>query len=436
MKQDLLKKIELKTAKIGIIGLGYVGLPLAIECAKKGFHTVGLDVNNEKIQSLLTATSYVDDVKDQEIEAILEKNTFVPSTDFSMVKDLEILIICVPTPLDNHYQPNVKYIQHAGNLIAEFLSKNSVVVLESTTYPGTTRELLKPILESTGKICEQDFYLGFSPERVDPGNKLYTTKNTPKVVSGIGADALEVIESFYKEVLESEIHKVSTPEIAEMEKLLENTYRNINIGLINELTILCEKMKINVWEVIEAAKTKPYGFQAFYPGPGLGGHCIPLDPYYLSWKAKEQGFHTSMIESSMLVNNNMANYIVSRITKLLNKRKKSLHDSKILLLGMAYKKDISDYRESPAIDIMLHLKTEFSKVDFYDPYVQSYKHQEKCYQGLTTLDKEQLAQYDLVVITTDHSVLDYSMIQKNAKVIFDTRNATKDVEDKNNIELL
>src|SRR5699024_5855915 len=248
---------------------------------------------------------------------------------------------------------------------------------------GTTRELLKPILESTGKICEQDFYLGFSPERVDPGNKLYTTKNTPKVVSGIGTDALEDIESFYKEVLESEIHKVSTPEIAEMEKHLKNTYRNINIGLINELTILCEKMKINVWEVIEAAKTKPYGFQAFYPGPGLGGHCIPLYPCYLSWKAKEQGFHTSMIESSMLVNNNMANYIVSRITKLLNKRKKSLHDSKILLLGVAYKKDISDYRESPAIDIILHLQAEFAKVDFYDPYVQSYKHQAKHYQGLT-----------------------------------------------------
>lgn len=436
MKKDLLKKIELKTAKIGIIGLGYVGLPLAIECAKKGFQTVGLDVNDEKIQFLLAAKSYVDDVKKQEIERVLATDKFVPSNDFSLVKDLEILVICVPTPLDDHYQPDTNYIQHAGSLIAKFLSKKSVVILESTTYPGTTRELLKPILEASGKRCEQDFYLGFSPERVDPGNKMYTTKNTPKVVSGIGTDALEVIEAFYKEVLETKIHKVCTPEIAEMEKLLENTYRNINIGLINELTMLCEKMQINVWEVIEAAKTKPYGFQAFYPGPGLGGHCIPLDPYYLSWKAKEQGFHTSMIESSMLVNNNMSNYIVSRITKILNKRKITLHDSKILLLGMAYKKDISDYRESPAIDIMLKLQAEFANVDFYDPYIQTYEHHSKNYQGLTSLDEEHLAHYDLIVITTDHSTVDYATIQKHAKMIFDTRNATKCIEDKSNIELL
>ena len=312
-----------------------------------------------------------------------------------------------------------------------------MVVLESTTYPGTTEELIKPILEEgSGLKCGKDFYLGFSPERVDPGNLIYKTKNTPKVVGAIGKDATEVIASMYRAVLEGDVYEVSSPAIAEMEKILENTYRNINIGLVNELTMLCNKMGISMWEVVDAAKTKPYGFQAFYPGPGLGGHCIPLDPYYLSWKAREYGFHTSMIETSMMINDRMPEYCVERAGKILNNHEKSLKNSRILVLGVAYKQDIDDYRESPAIRVIDELHKEQVLVDFYDPWIPEYKENGKVMAGLTEISPEIIASYDLVMITTAHSNVDYAMVQANAKAIFDTKNVMKDIHPRENIEVL
>ena len=317
------------------------------------------------------------------------------------------------------------------------MTKGTMVVLESTTYPGTTEELIKPILEEgSGLKCGEDFYLGFSPERVDPGNKQFKTKNTPKVVGAIGKDATEVIAAMYRAVLEGDVYEVSSPAVAEMEKILENTYRNINIGLVNELAIICDKMNISLWEVVDAASTKPYGFQPFYPGPGLGGHCIPLDPYYLSWKAREFGFHTSMIEASMMINDKMPEYCVERASKVLNRHKKALNGSKVLVLGVAYKQDIDDYRESPAIDVINVLKENGADVDFYDPFIPEYKDNGKIYKGIEKIDENIIASYDLIMITASHSVLDYDMIQKNAKAIFDTKNAMKNVENRENIEVL
>ena len=312
-----------------------------------------------------------------------------------------------------------------------------MVVLESTTYPGTTEELIKPLLEEgSGLKCGVDFYLGFSPERVDPGNAVYKTKNTPKVVGAIGKDATEVIAAMYRAVLDGDVHEVSSPAIAEMEKILENTYRNINIGLINELAILCDKMNINLWEVVDAAKTKPYGFQAFYPGPGLGGHCIPLDPYYLSWKAREYGFHTSMIEASMMINDKMPEYCVERAGKILNRFQKSLNGSKVLVLGVAYKQDIDDYRESPALHVIEELEKTGAEVDFYDPFISNYKANGVVKEGIQEINKTVISSYDLVMITTAHTTVDYTMVQKNAKVIFDTKNVMKNIADRENIEVL
>ena len=310
MKEILLNKIEQRTLTCGVVGLGYVGLPLAVEKAKAGFKTVGFDVQSQKVDMVNAGHNYIGDVVDSDLEALVKDGMLRATTDFSLVTDVDFIAICVPTPLDAHQQPDISYVRSSAEAIAKYLRKGTMVVLESTTYPGTTEELLKPILESTGLVCGKDFYLGFSPERVDPGNLIYKTKNTPKVVGAIGEDATECIAAVYRAVLGAEVHTVSSPAIAEMEKILENTYRNVNIGLVNELVQLCDKMHINFWEVIDAAKSKPYGFQAFYPGPGLGGHCIPLDPYYLSWKAREYGFHTSMIEASMMVNDKMPEYCV------------------------------------------------------------------------------------------------------------------------------
>ena len=313
-----------------------------------------------------------------------------------------------------------------------------MVVLESTTYPGTTEELIMPLLEQgSGLKCGQDFYLAFSPERVDPGNLIYQTKNTPKVVGGVGKDATEVIAAMYRNVLEGEIFEASSPKIAEMEKILENTYRNVNIGLINELAILCNKMDINIWEVIEAAKTKPFGFTPFYPGPGLGGHCIPLDPYYLSWKAREYGFHTSMIEASMMVNDRMPEYTVERAGKILNKFKKALNGAKVLILGVAYKGDIDDYRESPAIKVIEEFQKAGSEVQYYDPFVTEYTEKGHTKKGLSQLTAEIIQNSDIVIITTNHTKgIDYNFVQKNAKYIFDTKNAMKNILNRENIELL
>lgn len=437
MKAKLLSKIENRDITVGVVGLGYVGLPLAVEKAKAGFKTIGFDVQAEKVKLVNEGKNYIGDVVDSDLEKLVKEGLLSATTDFSFVKDVDFIAICVPTPLDSHQQPDISYVKSSTEEIAKYLTKETMVVLESTTYPGTTEELIKPILENgSGLKCGEDFYLGFSPERVDPGNLIYKTKNTPKVVGGVGKEATEVISAMYRAVLEGDVCEVSSPAIAEMEKILENTYRNINIGLINELAILCNKMGINIWEVVDAAKTKPYGFQAFYPGPGLGGHCIPLDPYYLSWKAREYGFHTSMIESSMMINDRMPEYCVDRAAKILNRYKKAINGAKVLVLGVAYKQDIDDYRESPAIHVIEELHKVGADVDFYDPWILEYRENGKTEKGLEVISPEIVAGYDIVMITTGHTNVDYDMVQKNAKVIFDTKNVTKNLADKSNIEVL
>ena len=437
MKQQLLKKIEEKSITVGVVGVGYVGLPLAVEKAKAGFKTIGFDVQDEKVKLVNEGHNYIGDVVDSDLKELVESKMLTATTDFSFVKDVDFVAICVPTPLDTHQQPDISYVKSSTEAISKYLTKGTMVVLESTTYPGTTEELIKPILEEgSGLKCGEDFYLGFSPERVDPGNLIYKTKNTPKVVGAIGKDATEVIATMYRAVLEGDVYEVSSPAIAEMEKILENTYRNINIGLVNELTMLCNKLGISMWEVVDAAKTKPYGFQAFYPGPGLGGHCIPLDPYYLSWKAREYGFHTSMIENSMMINDQMPEYCVERASKILNRHGKAMNGAKVLVVGVAYKQDIDDYRESPALRVIEVLKREMANVEFYDPWISEYKYKGEKYQGLKDITPEVIASYDLVMITAAHTNVDYDMIQKNAVAIFDTKNVMKNIENRENIEVL
>ena len=437
MKEELIQKIQSKTLTMGVCGLGYVGLPLAVDKAKHGFKTIGFDVQQEKVDLVNAGKNYIGDVVDADLEELVAAGMLSATTDFSRVCDVDFIAICVPTPLDAHQQPDISYVRNSAIEIAKNLHKGSMVVLESTTYPGTTEELLKPILEEgSGLKCGEDFYLGFSPERVDPGNQTYKTSNTPKVVGAIGADAAEVISMVYRAILDGDVHTVSCPAVAEMEKILENTYRNINIGLVNELAILCNKMNINIWEVIDAAKTKPYGFQAFYPGPGLGGHCIPLDPYYLSWKAREFGFHTSMIESSMMINDRMPEYTVERSGKILNRHKKALNGAKVLILGVAYKQDIDDYRESPAIRVIEEFHKTGANVDFYDPFITKYREKGVWYEGLLEISPEILRQYDLAVITTAHSNVDYDMVTSAGIPVFDCKNICKNIVNRENIEVL
>ena len=392
MKEKLLKKISERKLTVGVVGLGYVGLPLAVEKAKAGFKTIGFDVQKEKVDLVNKGQNYIGDVVDSDLKKLVEAGTFSATTDFSFVKDVDFIAICVPTPLDRHQQPDISYVRDSAKEISKYLKKETMVVLESTTYPGTTEELIKPILENGSSLkCGADFYLGFSPERVDPGNLIYKTKNTPKVVGAIGKDATEVIAAMYRTVLEGDVYEVSSPAVAEMEKILENTYRNVNIGLVNELAMLCNKMEISLWEVVDAAKTKPYGFQAFYPGPGLGGHCIPLDPYYLSWKAREYGFHTSMIESSMMINDKMPEYCVERAGKILNRHEKALKNSRVLVVGVAYKQDIDDYRESPAIRVIEELEKEQAKVEFFDPWIMQYREKGEVRTGIQEITPEIVA---------------------------------------------
>jgi len=437
MKSRLLTKIEKLEIKVGVIGLGYVGLPLAVEKAKAGFKTTGFDVQQKKVDMVNQGINYIGDVVQEDLAALVKSGMLHATSDFSFVADCDFIAICVPTPLDEHQQPDISYVRDSVIEISKYLKKESIVVLESTTYPGTTEELVKPLLEKgSGLVCGEDFYLGFSPERVDPGNLIYKTKNTPKVVGGIGKDATEVIAAVYRAVLSSDVYEVSSPAIAEMEKILENTYRNVNIGLVNELAKLCHEMGISIWEVIDAAKTKPYGFQAFYPGPGLGGHCIPLDPYYLSWKAREYGFHTSMIESSMMINDRMPEYTVERASKILNRFRKALNGSKVLVLGVAYKQDIDDYRESPALKVIEILERQGAEVTYYDPWVAEYRYKGRAVQGLKELTKETLQESDLVMVTAAHSNVDYGFVQQHAKAIFDTKNVMKAIKNRDNIEVL
>lgn len=437
MKEKLLQKIKNKELTVGVVGLGYVGLPLAVEKAKAGFKTIGFDVQEEKVKLVNEGHNYIGDVVDSDLKKLAGAGMLTATADFSFVKDVDFIAICVPTPLDRHQQPDISFVKSSVEAISKFLKRETIVVLESTTYPGTTEELVKPILEKgSGLKCGKDFYLGFSPERVDPGNLIYKTKNTPKVVGGIGKDAAEVIAAMYRAVLDGDVAEVSSPAVAEMEKILENTYRNINIGLVNELAMLCDRMGISIWEVIDAAKTKPYGFQAFYPGPGLGGHCIPLDPYYLSWKAREYGFHTSMIESSMMINDRMPEYCVDRAARILNRFEKSLKGSKVLVVGVAYKQDIDDYRESPALEVIEILKASGAEVAYYDPWIPRYRYHGEVTEGMTEITPEEVEEYDLLMITAAHSNVDYEMLQRHAKAVFDTKNVMKAVKNRENIEVL
>ena len=436
LKNDLLKKIADKTAVVGIVGLGYVGLPLAVEMAEAGYKTIGFDVQSKKVDSVNAGHNYIGDIVGDKLKNMVETGYLRATSDFDFISGVDAVAICVPTPLDKYQQPDISYVKSSTESVAQHVHPGMLVVLESTTYPGTTQELLKPILEQSGLKCGEDFFLAFSPERVDPGNKQYKTKNTPKVVGGITPDCTKIAASLYRNVLDGGVYEVSSPAVAEMEKLLENTYRNINIGLANEMAIICNRMGINVWEVIDAAKTKPYGFQAFYPGPGLGGHCIPLDPFYLTWKAREYDYHTRLIETSGEINTGMPEYVVDRVMKVLNRNKKAMNGAKVLVLGVAYKNDIDDYRESPALNVIDHLIEQGAETVYYDPFIPEYKHKGKVHTGEKELTDDLIRNADIVVICTAHTCFDYDHIQKLAKEIFDTRNAMKDVKDRSNIELL
>ena len=432
----LKQKIKDRSVTLGVVGLGYVGLPLAVEKAKAGFHVIGFDIQKEKVDMVNRGHNYIGDVVNHDLEKIVGSGLLRATTDFAAVASCDCVCIAVPTPLDSHQQPDISYVRSSGESITPYVHKDMLIELESTTYPGTTEEQLKPNLERSGLKCGVDFYLAFSPERVDPGNAVYKTRNTPKVVGGVTPECTDIAATLYEAVLEAPVHRVSSPAIAEMEKILENTYRNVNIGLINELAILCDRMHINIWEVIEAAKSKPYGFQPFYPGPGLGGHCIPLDPYYLSWKAREFGFHTSMIESSMIINDRMPEYCAQRAMRALNEQKKALNGADVLVLGVAYKQDIDDYRESPAIHVIEALRKLGANVTYYDPYVPKYRFEGKYYEGLPELTADALASADLVMVTTAHTTVDYDFVAEHAKLVFDTKNAMKNVRKRDNIRLL
>lgn len=433
---NLKEKLKSRTATVGVIGLGYVGLPLAVDKAKAGFNTIGFDIQDERVDMVNSGLNYIGDVIDADLESIVKSGKLKATTDYSLAASADSVSICVPTPLDEYQQPDISYIVSTAKSLVPYIHEDMLIVLESTTYPGCTEELLKPILEESGLKCGEDFYLAFSPERVDPGNLIYKTRNTPKVVGGITSKCTEMAATMYEAILQAPVHRVSSPAVAEMEKILENTYRNINIGLVNEIAQLCHKMNIDVWEVIDAAKTKPYGFQAFYPGPGLGGHCIPLDPYYLSWKAREYGFHTSMIEASMMINDGMAEYTCERASRILNRDKKALNGSKILVLGVAYKQDIDDYRESPAIRVINELEKQAAEVVYYDPHIKEYHNNGIIKQSEPALTAELITEMDLVIVTTAHTSIDYNFVQQHTKVIFDTKNAMKEIKNRSNIEVL
>ena len=426
LSEELIQKLKSKTAKLGVVGLGYVGLPLAVEKAKAGYEVIGFDVQEKKVSMVNCGHNYIGDIIDSDLKEIVQSGKLKATTDFSFVKDVDTVCICVPTPLDLYKQPDLSYVVNSTKSVAKYLHKGMLVVLESTTYPGTTEEVCKPILEESGLKCGLDFFLAFSPERIDPGNKKYKTKNTPKVVGGVTKECTEVAAMLYRSVLKSDVMEVSSPAVAEMEKILENTFRNINIALANEMAMLCSRMNIDIWEVIEAAKTKPYGFMPFYPGPGLGGHCIPLDPFYLEWKAKEYDFHTKLIETSGIINDSMPEFVVDNVMKLLNTQKKSLNGAKVLLLGVAYKNDIDDMRESPALKVIEHLEKNGAEVMVNDPFIPNFRHNGKEYTSVKWEDVIDIA--DIVVITTNHSCYDYETIVAKANLLYDTRNATKNVK--------
>ena len=419
---NLKEKIDGRKAKIGIIGLGYVGLPLAVEFAKAGFDVTGFDVDASKVAEINAGRSYIGDVKTEDIAQNVSGGRLRATTDMSKLADMDVVDICVPTPLRKTKDPDMSFVQSAAEEIAKHIHPGMLIVLESTTYPGTTAEVLQPMFEAKGLKVGEDFFLAFSPERVDPANEKYNTRNTPKVVGGTTPACSEVAKALYSSAVDTVV-PVSSTQVAEMVKLLENTFRAVNIGLVNEIALMAHRMHIDVWEVIDAAKTKPFGFMPFYPGPGLGGHCIPIDPFYLSWKARQSGFECRFIELAGHVNGSMPEYVVERIGEALNTRKKAINGSRIHIMGIAYKKDVSDMRESPALDILELLHRRGAELSYTDPYVPDLHHGDVCLRSIAEADVD--GSLDCAVICTDHKAFDYVSMPKRFPLIVDTRNALK-----------
>ena len=426
--EDLRERIETRRARVGVMGLGYVGLPLVVEFGRVGFHVLGLDVTKEKVESVNRGESYVGDVATSVLSDLVRSGRVEATTDFDRLSEVDAVSICVPTPLSKTKDPDMTFVEAATNEIAKRLRPGMLVVLESTTYPGTTEQLILPLLSKSGLVVGRDFFLAFSPERVDPGNPKYGTRNTPKVVGGTTPACTELVQALYSSAIEN-VHPVTSTAAAEMVKLLENTFRSVNIGLVNEIAIMCQKLKLDVWEVIDAAATKPFGFMPFYPGPGLGGHCIPIDPLYLSWKLRTLNYKARFIELAAEVNTAMPDHVVERVAHALNDRERSVKGSTILVLGVAYKRDIEDVRESPALDVIKLLQERGARVSYHDPHVPELRgHATGWADGAARsvdLTDDRLRAADCVVITTDHSSFDYDRICRNAKLVVDTRNATK-----------
>lgn len=422
---NLIERIKSKEALIGIIGLGYVGLPLVIRFGEEKFRVIGFDIDEEKIKKLGRGKSYIKHIPDEKIQKLIATRRFEPTSDYSRLKETDCIIICVPTPLTINKEPDLSYIKNTTDEIAKYVRKGQLISLESTTYPGTTREVLLPKFEKSHLRPGKDYFLVFSPEREDPGNPKFNTKNIPKIVGGITPACTEVGQALYSQIVD-EVIAVSSPEVAEFTKILENVFRSVNIALVNELKILADRMNVDIWEVIKAASTKPFGFMSFYPGPGLGGHCIPIDPFYLSWKAKALNFNTRFIELAGEVNTSMPGYVISKIGDALNQNGKCFKNAKILVLGISYKKDVDDTRESPALEIIEMLQQKGAQVLYNDPYIPHIpkvrKHDLKL--SSASLTEELLQSMDAVAIITDHSSYDYEWIVKNAKLTIDTRNAT------------
>jgi len=422
---NLRDKIRDRKARVAVIGLGYVGLPLAVEFAKKGFDVTGLDVDASKIDEINAGRSYILDVKTEDVKACVDAGRLRASSDMSLLKDMDAIDICVPTPLRKTKDPDLSYVVQAVDSVKAHLKKGQLVILESTTYPGTTDEVVQPALEEKGLKAGVDFYLAFSPERVDPGNESYSTRTIPKVVGGVNTESTELASALYGSIVDTVV-PVSSTRVAEMVKLLENTFRAVNIGLVNEIALMAHRMNIDVWEVIDAAGTKPFGFMPFYPGPGLGGHCIPIDPFYLSWKARQSGFECRFIELAGHVNSSMPAFVVERIGEALNTRKKAVNGSRIHLLGVAYKKDVSDMRESPALDVIELLHRRGATVTYSDPFVPVLQHGDVDLRAVPESDAGK--DIDCAVICTNHRVFDYPAIVRRYPLIVDTRNALKGMQ--------
>ncbi|OGF47114.1 MAG: UDP-N-acetyl-D-glucosamine dehydrogenase [Candidatus Firestonebacteria bacterium RIFOXYC2_FULL_39_67] len=432
--ETLIAKLKSKKARIAVIGLGYVGLPLAVEKAKMGFSVAGLDVNKVRVDMVNKGECYIPDVVDGALGELVKAGKLRATMDFSVLNNVDAICICVPTPLDENKDPDISYIKSTTKQVAKYLHKGQLVSLESTTYPGTTEEIMLPELEKTGLKVGKDFFLVFSPERVDPGNRQFNLKNTPKVIGGVTKTCSEVAKHLYGQIIDN-IMIVSSPKVAEMEKLLENIYRSVNIALVNELAMLSKKMGIDMWEVVDAAATKPYGFMAFYPGPGIGGHCIPLDPIYLSWKAKKYDFRTEFIELAAKINENMPEYVIRLTVDALNKQGKSIKAAKVVLLGMAYKKDINDWRESPSFKLFEILKSFKAKVVYHDPFIPAVKIAGKMEKSVKLTDAL-IKSADCLLIATNHTCFDYKKMIKTAKLIVDTRGATRKFGKFKNVEVL